>query len=88
MSVPVQRSARSALPSSVARALAFSAILIGGLAGALIGYGFASVTGSSSAVSAFFAWVGATITALGTAIVAVLALRAMGEWRQLGDTLD
>jgi hypothetical protein len=67
--------------------LAFVAICLGGLAGTLIGYGFANVTGSSSSVSAFFGWIGALACAGGTAVVAVLALRAMGEWRQLGDQL-
>jgi hypothetical protein len=65
--------------------LAFTAICVGGLAGTLIGFGFAKVTGFSLAISGFVGWLGALLGAGGTAVVSVLALRAMGEWRQLGD---
>ena len=77
----------SALPSTRARVLAFGAILLGGLAGALIGYGFVDIqcSGSCATPDAIGALTGAVLAALGTAVVAVLALRAMGEWRQLGD---
>ena len=77
----------SALPSTRARVLAFAAILVGGLAGALIGYGFVDIqcSGSCSTPDAIGGLTGAVLAALGTAVVAVLALRAMGEWRQLGD---
>lgn len=77
----------SALPSTRARVLAFAAILVGGLAGALIGYGFVDLqcTGSCATPNAIGSLIGAVAAAAGTAIVAVLALRAMGEWRQLGD---
>jgi hypothetical protein len=77
----------SALPSTRARALAFVAILVGGLAGALIGYGFVDLqcTGSCATPDAIGALAGAVLAAAGTAVVAVLALRAMGEWRQVGD---
>ena len=77
----------SALPSTRARVLAFGAILLGGLAGALIGYGFVDIqcSGSCATPDAVGALTGAVLAALGTAVVAVLALRAMGEWRQLGD---
>jgi hypothetical protein len=67
--------------------LAFVAILVGGLAGALIGYGFVDLqcTGACGTPDAIGALVGALLAAAGTAVVAVLALRAMGEWRQIGD---
>ena len=77
----------SALPSTRARVAAFAAICVGGLAGALIGFGFVDIqcTGSCSTPDAIGGLVGAVLAALGTAVVAVLALRAMGEWRQIGD---
>lgn len=77
----------SALPSARARVLAFVAILVGGLAGALIGFGFVDIqcTGSCGTPNAIGALTGAVLAAAGTAVVAVLALRAMGEWRQMGD---
>ncbi len=82
----------SALPSRLARALAFGAILLGGLAGGFIGYGFVDIqcTGNCSGPSSIGAAVGAVAAAAGTAVIAVLVLRAMGEWRTLhpGDTAD
>jgi NhaP-type Na+/H+ or K+/H+ antiporter len=65
--------------------LAFAAVLVAGLAGGLIGYGFVDTqcTGSCSTPSAIGAAIGAVLAATGTAIVAVLVLRAMGEWRRI-----
>jgi NhaP-type Na+/H+ or K+/H+ antiporter len=70
--------------------LAFVAVLVAGLAGGLIGYGFVDTqcTGSCSTPSAIGAAVGAVLAAIGTAIVAVLVLRAMGEWRRIQDDRD
>jgi hypothetical protein len=84
---PRGRSALSALPSPLARAVGFVAILLGGLAGGLIGWAFVDLqcTGDCRVGSAVGALVGAIGAALGTAVIAVLVLRAMGEWRQLGD---
>jgi hypothetical protein len=67
--------------------VAFVAILIGGLAGGLIGFGFAELqcTGDCALPAAIGAAVGGILAAAGTAVIAVLVLRAMGEWRQLGD---
>jgi hypothetical protein len=83
----VRREALSALPSPFARGLAFVAILLGGLAGGLVGYAFVDLqcTGGCAVAASVGAFVGAVGCALGTAVVSVLALRAMGEWRQLGD---
>ena len=77
----------SALPSTAARAIAFVAILLGGLAGALIGYGLVDVQceGSCATPQGLGILIGAVLTAVGTAIVAVLALRALGEWRELAE---
>lgn len=77
------REALSALPSPLARALAFIAILIGGLAGGLIGYGFVDLQSDRTAWAAVGGLVGAVAAAAGTAVIAVLVLRAMGEWRQI-----
>jgi branched-subunit amino acid ABC-type transport system permease component len=78
--------APSALPSATARALAFAAILLGGLCGGLIGWAFVDLTVASddSGVLAGLAGLaGAIVGALGVAVVATLALRAMGEWRTI-----
>lgn len=80
-----RRDALSALPSTGARLVAFCSILLGGLAGGLIGYGFVDVQGGSSGWAAVGALVGAIAAAAGTAVIAVLVLRAMGEWRRLGE---
>jgi hypothetical protein len=84
---PPSRQALSALPSPAARAVAFAAILLGGLAGGLIGWSFVSLqsSGDSDVPAAIGAYVGAVAAAGGTAVISVLGLRAMGEWRQLGD---
>ena len=73
----------TSLPSTGARVLAFVAILIGGVCGGLIGYGFAdlSCADDCSTAAGFAGLIGAAIGAGGVAIVAVLALRAMGEWK-------
>lgn len=77
----------SALPSPAARALAFTAVLVGGLAGGLIGYALVDLqcTGSCGLQLGIGVLVGAVIAAGGTAIVAVLVLRALGEWREIQD---
>ena len=75
----------SALPSTRARVLAFVAILLGGLTGGVIGAGFATLTchhgcGTQGGIGGI---VGALLGAGGVAVVAVLTLRAMGEWRRI-----
>ena len=74
--------APTALPSTGARVLAFVAILVGGLCGGLIGYGFADLqcTDSCAMVAGVSGLIGAAVGAVGVGIVSVLALRAMGEW--------
>ena len=76
---------RSALPSVQARVLAFVAILVAGGSGALIGYSYAHITchGACATPEGIGAVVGGTIAAAGVAVVAVLVLRAMGEWRRI-----
>lgn len=75
----------SAIPSRRARALAFAAILVGGLCGALIGSSFVRIqcTKACSTSSGIGGVVGGLFAAAGVAVVAVLVLRAMGEWRRI-----
>lgn len=75
----------SALPSVLARALAFAAILLAGVCGALIGYGFVGVQcqGQCTTPKGLGAVIGGALAAAGVAVVAVLTLRAMGEWRTI-----
>lgn len=75
----------SALPSPAARAAAFVAILLGGVAGAVIGYTLVKLqcTGSCDTPKGLGLLIGAVIAAGGMSIVAVLVLRALGEWRQI-----
>lgn len=74
--------APTSLPSTGARVLAFASILVGGLCGGLIGYGFADLqcSGDCTALVGVATLLGAVLGAVGVAVVAVLALRAMGEW--------
>ena len=95
----------SALPSATARLLAFAAILIGGLCGALIGYSIADLQcgesdrppaeaeagadqddGGCGAVVGAGAFGGALVGAGGVAVISVLVLRAMAEWRREVDS--
>lgn len=75
----------SALPPVGARVLAFVSILVGGACGALIGVGVVNVQcdGDCTTPSSLGGLIGALVGALGVAVVAVLALRAMGEWRTI-----
>ena len=86
--VPESEYAPSALPSTGARILAFVAILVAGLCGGLIGYAFVDMQtdGDSTAWAGIGGLVGAVIFAVGVGIVAVLAMRAMGEWRVIEHT--
>lgn len=75
----------SALPAPAARAAAFVAILLGGLAGGIIGLVLVRLQceGECAVPRGIGALVGAVVAALGMSIVAVLVLRAVGEWREL-----
>ncbi|MDP4650047.1 MAG: hypothetical protein NWP39_09505 [Ilumatobacteraceae bacterium] len=78
----------SALPSPLARIVAFVSVLLGGLAGALIGYTLVDIQydGTSTTPLGLGLLIGSIITAGGTAIIAVLVLRATGEWRDFSDS--
>ena len=75
----------SALPAPTARLAAFVAILLGGLAGGLIGYTLVKLQchGTCAAQRGIGALVGAVAAALGMSVVAVLVLRALGEWKEI-----
>jgi hypothetical protein len=77
----------SALPSPLARAVAFVGILLGGLAGGLIGFALVDLqcSGDCGTATGFGILVGSITAAAGTAVVAVLVLRAQGEWTELQD---
>ena len=88
----------TALPSVTARLLAFLAILVGGLCGGLIGYSVTDLQCGDSdrpaaeaaaedddgcaTILGLGAVGGAVVGAGGVAVIAVLVLRAMAEWRR------
>ncbi len=73
----------SALPSTGARVLAFASILLAGLCGGLIGYAVVDLQceGDCTTPAGIGGLTGAVSFAVGVGIVAILALRAMAEWR-------
>jgi CDP-diglyceride synthetase len=73
------------LPSRGARFLAFAAILTGGLCGGLIGFSVTRLqcAGDCSANKSLGGLIGAVLGAAGVAVISVLALRAMGEWKTI-----
>lgn len=75
----------SALPSRAARVLAFASILVGGLCGGLIGFSVTRLqcAGDCTTNKSVGGLIGAVVGALGVAVIAVLALRAMGEWKTI-----
>lgn len=80
---PASDYAPTALPSTGARVLAFVSILLAGACGGIIGYAFVDLQcdGGCTVQRGVGAITGALIGAVGVAVVATLALRAMGEWR-------
>lgn len=79
------KSPSSALPSVGVRIFAFVCILVAGTTGALIGYGFTDLQcrGDCTIQTGIGAFVGGVVAAVGTAVVVVLTLRAMGEWKTI-----
>ena len=71
----------------MARVLAFVSVCVGGLAGGVIGYALVDLqcTGDCTPWLSLGVFLGSTSFAGGTAVVAVLVLRALGEWRELSD---
>jgi hypothetical protein len=105
VSEPVARPyAPTALPSTNARLLAFLAIVVGGVCGAVIGWSVTDLQcgperragveqpvdegDGCGTIEGIGAVAGAVIGAGGVAVVAVLVLRAMAEWRRDLDVAD
>jgi hypothetical protein len=68
------------LPSRTAFLLAFSAVVLAGILGGIIGFGVADVGSDSDAARLLGTFLGAG--AAGVGMVAVLVLRAMSEWNR------
>ena len=82
----------SAAPPTSARVLAVVAIVVAGLCGGLIGYGVVDLQATADKAPGaeggglgpvIGGLVGAVIAAVGVAVVAVLVLRAMTEWKTI-----
>lgn len=71
-------------PGRGAFLLAYAGVFLAGIVGALIGYGVTDLGahGDKGTATAIGAIVGAVIAAAGAGFVAVVALRAMAEWRR------
>jgi hypothetical protein len=70
-------------PRRAAFFVAYVAVVLSGLFGAAIGYGLVNASSGGTATGkAIGALVGAVVAAVGVGVVAVLALRAMAEWRR------
>lgn len=73
----------SALPSVLARVTAFASIFVGAGAGGLIGHSFATLGGFGGVMIGVITCVAMLLGAAGVAVVAVLTLRAFGEWETI-----
>ena len=84
---PDDERALSALPSVGVRIAAFVAICLSGVAGALIGASLVSIQceGDCGLPVGIGLLIGAVVAAAGMAVVAVLVMRAIGEWREFED---
>lgn len=79
----------SALPSTGARALALAAIVLAGVCGGLIGWKVTDLQVEDAGLIAGLGGLfGAVFAAGGVGIVAVLVLRAMGEWNSIVESGD
>ncbi len=87
MSTPVSDKPLSAIPSVGVRLAAFASICLSGFAGALIGYSLIAIQcdGNCAVPKGVGLLVGAVIASAGMAVVAVLVMRALGEWREAND---
>ncbi len=77
----------SAIPPVGVRVAAFVSILLAGAAGAFIGYSLVSLQceGDCGLPEGIGLLTGAVAAAAGMAVVAVLVMRALGEWREFED---
>jgi hypothetical protein len=82
---PLPTRPASALPSVQARVMAFAAIAVAGVFGGLIGFSTVKVGchQNCSTPEGIGGVGGAVMAAVGVAVIAVLVLRAMGEWRTI-----
>jgi hypothetical protein len=82
--LPETSLAPNALPSAMARGLAFAAVIIAGICGGLVGWAVTDLqcTGECGTPSTVGSVVGALLAAGGVAVISVLTLRAMAEWNQ------
>ncbi len=73
----------SSLPSVTARVVAFVSILVAGGCGGLIGWAMVGLqcTGECTTPKSIGAILSTLVFAGGTAVIAVLALRALAEWK-------
>ena len=80
---PIATGPESAAPPVAARVAAAVAIGLAGACGGLVGYAVTDLQCSDecTALAGSLGLLGAVLAALGVGIVAVLALRAMAEWR-------
>ncbi|MDQ6797479.1 MAG: hypothetical protein M3011_05550 [Actinomycetota bacterium] len=76
----------TALPGVGARIVAFLVICVGGLSGLLIGLALVRIqcSGDCDVAQGTGALFGAVVSAVGVSVIAVLVLRAMGEWQAGG----
>ncbi len=79
----IEQGPETALPPVWARALAFVSILLGGACGGFIGYAFGTIGGFSELATGVIALVVGLGLAGGVAVIAVLTLRALGEWETI-----
>jgi len=70
------------LPSRGAYLLAFAAVMVAGVLGAVIGFGITDISSDNEIATFVGTIVGALVGAAGVGIVAVLVLRAMAEWKR------
>ncbi len=86
---PVNEPDRTPLPDAAppvwARVTAIVSIVIAGAAGGLIGYSVTDLqcTDGCTTTAALAGVFGAVVCAIGVAVVAVLTLRAMSEWKAI-----
>jgi len=73
----------TALPSVGARVLAFGAVLVGGACGGFIGHAFGELGGFGPLATGLLLFGGGIVGAGGVAVIAVLTLRAIGEWNSI-----
>ncbi len=71
-------------PSALARFLTVTSVLVAGACGGLIGWAVADLqcSGDCAVQTGLGGLVGAVLAAAGTALICVLAIQAMAEWRE------